>query len=49
MKAVQKMRFNAKAMALQSAHDGYLMWIVIHPSKPKGYTLWWNGGKDCIR
>jgi hypothetical protein len=37
-------RFNAEAMALRSAHEGYIKWIAVHPTKLEGYTLWWNGG-----
>jgi hypothetical protein len=40
--AVQKVRFNAEAMALQSAHKSCIKWIAVHPSKPEEYTLWWN-------
>jgi hypothetical protein len=44
MLAVQKVWFNAEAMALQSAHQGYIKWIAVHPTKFEGYSLWWNGG-----
>jgi hypothetical protein len=27
-------------MALQSAHEGCIKWIVVHPTKSEGYTLW---------
>ena len=40
----QKVHFNAKAMALQSAHEGCIKWIAVHPYKNEGYILWWNGG-----
>jgi hypothetical protein len=33
-------RFNVEAMALRSAHEGYINWIVVHPTKSEGYTLW---------
>jgi serine/threonine protein kinase len=38
-------------MALQSAHEGYIKWITVHPTKSEEYTLWWNGGtiRDMIR
>jgi hypothetical protein len=42
--AVQKVRFNTEAMALRSAHEGYIKWIAVHPTELEGYTLWWNGG-----
>jgi hypothetical protein len=42
--AVQKIQFNAKAMALRFAHEDCIKWIVVHPFKPGGYTLGWNGG-----
>jgi hypothetical protein len=40
----QRVLFNAEAMALRSAHEGCIKWIVVHPTKSEGYTLWWNGG-----
>jgi hypothetical protein len=42
--AAQRIRFNAEVMALRSAHEGYIKWIAVHPTKSEGYTLWWNGG-----
>jgi hypothetical protein len=42
--AAQRVWFNAEAMALRSAHEGYIKWIAVHPTKSEGYTLWWNGG-----
>jgi hypothetical protein len=42
--AVQKVRFNAEAMAMQSTHEGCIKLIAVHPTKLEGYTLWWNGG-----
>ena len=44
MSAAQKIRFNIKAMALRSVHEGCIKWIAVHPIKLEGYTLWWNGG-----
>jgi hypothetical protein len=44
MEVVQKMQFNAEAMALRSVHDGCIKWIAVHLSKPKGYILSWYGG-----
>jgi hypothetical protein len=41
---VQKVRFNAEAMAVRSAHEGCIKWIAVHPTKSEGYSLWWNGG-----
>jgi hypothetical protein len=42
--AARTIRFKAEAMALRSAHEGCIKWIAIHPTKSKGYTLWWNRG-----
>jgi hypothetical protein len=42
--AAQKVRFNAEAMALRSAHKGCIKWIAVHTTKSEGYSLWWNGG-----
>jgi hypothetical protein len=42
--ATRTIRFNTKAMALRTAHEGCIKWIAIHPTKSEGYSLWWNGG-----
>ena len=43
MPTTQRVQFNAEAMALRSAHEGCINWIVVHPTISEGYTLWWNG------
>jgi hypothetical protein len=47
---VRTIRFNVEAMALRSAHEGFIKWIAVHPTKSEEYTLW-NGGtiREMIR
>jgi hypothetical protein len=49
--AARTVQFNVEAMALRSTHEGCIKWIVVHPTKSEGYTLWWNGGtiREMIR
>ena len=37
--AARTIWFNIETMALQSAHEGYIKWIAVHPTKLEGYTL----------
>ena len=51
MVVAQIVRFKAEEMALQFAYKDCIKWIVVHPTKSEGYTLWWNGGtiQEMIR